>query len=147
MASSTQWTWFWVDSGSGWWTGKPGLVQFMGSQRVGHEWATELTLQSLNCQKLHSPDFPAAWFGARDFSPPIRGILLKTVRQVGKKMVVSGWSSGWSRVRGAVTQADRGLVPHLWQSPQPQGQGLLLYFGLGGLHGGLTGDLLTLVLY
>ena len=37
--------------------------------------------------------------------------------------------------------------PHLWQSPQLQGQGLLLYFGLGGLRGGLTGDLLTLVLY
>ena len=42
MASPTQWTWVWVSSGSWWWTGKPGVLQFMGSQRVGHDWATEL---------------------------------------------------------------------------------------------------------
>ena len=42
MASPTQWTWVWVDSGSWWWTGKPGMLWFMGSQRVGHDWATEL---------------------------------------------------------------------------------------------------------
>ena len=42
MASLTQWTWVWVDSGSWWWTEKPGVLQFMGSQRVGHNWTTEL---------------------------------------------------------------------------------------------------------
>ena len=42
MASSTLWTWVWVDSGSWWWTGRPGLLRFMGSQRVRHDWATEL---------------------------------------------------------------------------------------------------------
>ena len=42
MASLTRWTWVWVDSGSWWWTGRPGMLQFMGSQRVGHDWATEL---------------------------------------------------------------------------------------------------------
>ena len=42
MASPTRWTWVWVNSGSWWWTGRPGLLQFMGSQRVGHGWATEL---------------------------------------------------------------------------------------------------------
>ena len=42
MASPTQWTWVWVDSGSWWWTGRPGVLQFMGSQRIGHGWATEL---------------------------------------------------------------------------------------------------------
>ena len=41
MASLTQWTWVWVNSGSWWWTGRPG-VRSMGSQRVGHDWATEL---------------------------------------------------------------------------------------------------------
>ena len=45
MASPTQWTWVWVDSGSWWWTGKPGMLWFMGSQRVGHDWATELNWQ------------------------------------------------------------------------------------------------------
>ena len=42
MASPAQWTWVWVSSGSWWWTGKPGVLQSMGSQRVGHDWATEL---------------------------------------------------------------------------------------------------------
>ena len=39
MASPTQWTWVWVNSGSWWWTGRPGVLRFMGSQRVGHNWA------------------------------------------------------------------------------------------------------------
>ena len=42
MASSTRWTWVWVDSRSLWWTGKPGVLRFMGSQRVRHDWVTEL---------------------------------------------------------------------------------------------------------
>ena len=42
MASPTWWTWVWVNSGSWWWTGWPGVLQFMGSPRVGHDWATEL---------------------------------------------------------------------------------------------------------
>ena len=42
MASLTQWTWIWVGSGSWWWTGKPGMLRFMGSQRVGHNWVTDL---------------------------------------------------------------------------------------------------------
>ena len=42
MASPTQWTWVWVNSGSWWWTGRPGVLRFMGSQRVRHNWATEL---------------------------------------------------------------------------------------------------------
>ena len=42
MASTTWWTRVWVSSGSWWWTGKPGMLQSMGSQRVRHDWATEL---------------------------------------------------------------------------------------------------------
>ena len=42
MALPTQWIWVWASSGSLWWTGKPGVLQSMGSQRVGHDWATEL---------------------------------------------------------------------------------------------------------
>ena len=42
MASPTRWTWVWVNSGSWWWTGRPGVLRFMGSQRVGHDWITEL---------------------------------------------------------------------------------------------------------
>ena len=42
MTSLTQWTWVWVNSGSWWWTGRPGVLWFMESQIVGHDWATEL---------------------------------------------------------------------------------------------------------
>ena len=48
MASPTQWTWVWVSSGSWWWTGRPVMLQFMGSQRVEHDWATELNWKGLN---------------------------------------------------------------------------------------------------
>ena len=43
MASRTQWPWVWASAGSWRWTGKPGMLQSMGSQRVGHYWVTELT--------------------------------------------------------------------------------------------------------
>ena len=42
MATPTRWTWVWVNSGSWWRTGRPGVLWFMGSQRVRHDWATEL---------------------------------------------------------------------------------------------------------
>ena len=42
MASLTQWTWVWVNPRNWLWTGRPGVLRFMGSQRVGHDWATEL---------------------------------------------------------------------------------------------------------
>ena len=42
MASPTQWTSVWASSRSWWWTGRPGILQSMGSQRVGHNWASEL---------------------------------------------------------------------------------------------------------
>ena len=44
MASLTQWTWVWVDSRSWGWTGRPGMSQSLESQRVGHDWATELKM-------------------------------------------------------------------------------------------------------
>ena len=45
MASPTQRTWVWVNSGSWWWTGRPGMLQFMGSQSVGHNWVNELNIE------------------------------------------------------------------------------------------------------
>ena len=55
MASLTQWTWVWVNSRSWWWTGRPRVLQSMGSQRVGHDWATELNWTEL----------VVAWAGSR----------------------------------------------------------------------------------
>ena len=42
MASLTQQTWVWVNFGSWWWTGRPGVLHSMGSQRIGHDWVTKL---------------------------------------------------------------------------------------------------------
>ena len=41
MPSWTQWIWVWVNSGRWWWTGRPGVLRFIGLQRVIHDWATE----------------------------------------------------------------------------------------------------------
>ena len=43
MASLTRWTWVWASSRSWWWTEKPGVLQSIWSQRIGHDWATQLT--------------------------------------------------------------------------------------------------------
>ena len=50
MASPIQWTWFWVNSRSWWWTGRPGVLWSMGLQRVRHHWVTEL-----NCIYIKLP--------------------------------------------------------------------------------------------
>ena len=47
MASPTRCTWVWVNSGNWWWTGRLGVLQFMGLQRVGHHWAIELSWTEL----------------------------------------------------------------------------------------------------
>ena len=48
MASLSRWTWVWMNSGSWWCTGRSGVLRFMGSQRVGHDWATDLICSDLN---------------------------------------------------------------------------------------------------
>ena len=48
MASLTQWTWFWVNSENWWWTGRPGMLCFMGSEKVRHDWVTEMNWTELN---------------------------------------------------------------------------------------------------
>ena len=53
--------WVWVNSGSWWWRGRPGMLQFMGLQRVGHDWATELKWAVLAC----SCSF---WFVAKSYA-------------------------------------------------------------------------------
>ena len=61
MASPTQWTWVWVDSRSWWWRARPGVLQFMGSQRVRHDWATELNWVDGNSMFHFLRNFPTAF--------------------------------------------------------------------------------------
>ena len=53
MASPTQWAWVWVNSRSWWWTRRPGVLWFMGSQKVGHDWATELNWTEASRTQTH----------------------------------------------------------------------------------------------
>ena len=62
MASLTQRTWVWVNSRSWWWTGRPGVLWFMGSQRVGHDWVTELNWTELkDLWGQSSRDWMTSW--------------------------------------------------------------------------------------
>ena len=67
MASPTQWTWVWVNSRSWWWTGKPGMLQSMGSLRVGHDGATELNW--MNFSVLFLLEFLTGLHQTRALSP------------------------------------------------------------------------------
>ena len=98
MAPLTQWTWVWVNSGSWWWIGRPGVLWFMGLQRVGHDWATELTevlhsffnlseveLSSRGGHLLGSP-FPTSrlvWTGAFHLSGNLKKLLGDAQRMLG----------------------------------------------------------------
>ena len=59
MASLTQWTWVWVNSGSYQWTGRPGVLRSLGSHRGGHDWATELNWLTSGFPEY--PCFVEAW--------------------------------------------------------------------------------------
>ena len=61
MASPTQRTWVWVNSGSWWWTGRPGMLQSIGSQRVGHNWETELNWIGTTKSPLKKKLWPLAY--------------------------------------------------------------------------------------
>ena len=72
MASRAQWMWVWVNSRRWWWTGRPGMLQFMGLLWVGHDWATgliwtELCFVLLSCSKAtqlsigKSKELPSQW--------------------------------------------------------------------------------------
>ena len=63
MALLTWWMWVWMNSGRWWWTGRPGVLWFMGSQRVGHDWVTELNWtedwvweRNVRCTEILSKD-------------------------------------------------------------------------------------------
>ena len=65
MASRTQWTWVWMDSRSWWWTGMPGVLRFMGSRRVGHNWATELNWTQLYSTGNSAPYSVVTYMGRK----------------------------------------------------------------------------------
>ena len=75
MASPTQWTWVWVDCGSWWWTGKHGVLRFMVSQRVGHDWVTELNWTEFLCELSLACSYIRQNVSAQSLSPVMSGFL------------------------------------------------------------------------
>ena len=66
MASLTRRVWVWVNSGSWWWTGRPGVLRFMGLQRVGHDWATELTQLNLKINQTRLSNWTTKFKNKQD---------------------------------------------------------------------------------
>jgi len=101
MASLTWWTWIWVNSGSWWWTGRPGVLPFMGSQRVGHGWATEL-----NWYKYTYRLYPfICWstVGLFHALAIVNNAAMNLWMQIclWHSMFVSFWYGPWSRIAGS----------------------------------------------
>ena len=79
MASPTQWTWVWVDSGNWWWTGRPGVLRFMGWQRVGHDWVTEMNWTELKKSKIKLINIRDQIYGYQRWSVVIKWRLSKSI--------------------------------------------------------------------
>ena len=92
MSSLTQWTWVWINSRSWWWTGKPDVLQSMGSQRVGHDWVTELNWSKENEQSvLKIREIPSDFQG-RVFKGNISGMGCRVPDKTGSFFwLVAGW--------------------------------------------------------
>ena len=92
MASPTQWTWVWASSGSWWWTGKPGMLQSMWSQRVRRDWATEL---SYNQYGYHTHLCRKTFFqGLQVISqfPLVNSIILQVRKLMLKDCLAQSWT-------------------------------------------------------
>ena len=87
MASQTWWTWVWTSSGSWWWTGKPGVLQSMGLQKIGHNWATELN-------SLRYVLF--SWVERRSSAYTCQFFQIKTLMDVFIGKINQGWNHLWS---------------------------------------------------
>ena len=73
MASPTWCKWVWVNSGSWWWTGRPGVLQFMGFQRVGHNWTAELNWADGYVILLKFVPFPLPFYPGGIQDEPSKG--------------------------------------------------------------------------
>ena len=79
FASLTRWTWVWVGSRSWWWTGKPGVLQSMGSQRVGHNWVTELNWTDGMTIVISADVKKKIYFQSHGGAPPLYRLVLEWI--------------------------------------------------------------------
>ena len=98
MASPTQWTWVWVNSGSWWWIGRPGVLRFMESQRVGHDWATELNWSVARYKKKNNLSGRSRWQNIRNgmhFLPTNTSKILLHIKQL-------SWNTYWMLAKDVI---------------------------------------------
>ena len=127
LASPTQWTWVWVNSGNWWWTGRPGVLRFIGSQRVGQDWATKLNWSACNAEDPGS----------------IPGLGRSAGEGLAEGLptpVFFGFPYGSADEESACNAGDLGLTPGLGRSPGEGKDFPLQYSGLKnpmeyGVHG------------
>ena len=90
MASLTQWIWVWVSSRRWWWTGKPGVLQSMGLQRVWHNWATELSWTFFSLWL----DNVVTWTNSYNWEEPSTLVLTLALMREGCRLLPKSYS--WS---------------------------------------------------
>ena len=116
MASPTQWRWVWVNYGSWWWTGRPGVLQSTGLQRVRHNWATEVT------------NWTSAWNAGDPGSISGSGRSLEKDRL--PTPVFLGFPYGSAGKESTCNAGDLGVIPGLGRSPGVGNGNPLQYSGL-----------------
>ena len=114
MASPTQWTWVWVNSQSWWWTGRPGVLWFMGSQRVRHVWATELNwtenvwMASLVAQRLKpTPAMRDTWVRSLGWEDPLE-------KEMATHSSILAWRIQWMEEPGGLQSIGSQRVGYNW---------------------------------
>ena len=122
MASPTWWTWVWVNSRSWWWTGRPGMLQSMGLQRVGHNWATELNWTSLIHYSFLNPGKTiTSEKYAQQFNETLRKLQCPQLELVHRKGLILLHDNSWPHVVQPMLQRLNKLssevLPHLLYSP------------------------------
>ena len=126
MASPTPWTWVWVNSGILWWTGRPGMLRFMGSQRVGRNWVTELNWWTVM-------DFPG---GLDSEESACNSGKLGSIPRLGRYPgEANGYPLQYSCLENLMDRSLVGIVPGVaksqtWLNRLSTAHGLLVYVSL-----------------
>ena len=113
MASLTRWTWVWVNCRSWWWTGRPGVLRFMGSQRVRHDWATEVRHWKMDAQAC-----PSGSDGNRDAMQETQVQSLGWEDPLEKEMAthfsIPAWRIPWTEEPGGLQFMGSPRAGHDW---------------------------------
>ena len=104
---------FWVNSGSWWWTGKPGVLQSMGSQRVGHDWVTELYWTVVNTPDLRQIINSLIWQPMKHENPGPCTVTIRPIKVLSQKFYLGPWRKqvGMSDKRRTKKQIIQTVVP------------------------------------